>query len=109
MRMQTTGWGNWSSVNWTRTTLEDLGLEDVKVDVMAHLQHIRDAADFVACFERMMSMVMNSNWSEELRREHGIDEVKTLVRMYLEEKYRGKGWDVTWTSIIASARVPGGK
>lgn len=107
--MQTTQWGNWSNVNWIRRILEDLGLEDVKVDVMARLQHIRGAEDFVACFGMMFSWVLNSQWSEELRREHGIEEVKRLVAEHLEEKYGGRGWDVTWTSIIASARIPGQK
>ncbi|OIW28761.1 S-adenosyl-L-methionine-dependent methyltransferase [Coniochaeta ligniaria NRRL 30616] len=109
MRMQTTRWGNWSNVNWIRRTLEDLGLEDVKVDVMARLQHIHSPDDFVACFEMMFGWVINSNWSEELRREHGLEEVKSLIREHLEAKYGGRDWDVTWTSIIASARVPGGK
>lgn len=109
MRMQTTKWGNWSNMNWIRTTLEGLGLENVKVDVMARLQHIHRAADYVACFEMMMGWVIKSNWSEALREEHGIEEVKRLVVEHLEEKYGGRGWDVTWTSIIASARVPEGK
>lgn len=108
VRMQTTKWGNWSNVNWIRRTLEDSGLEDVKVDVMAHLQHIHGPEHFVACFTMMLNMVIGSLWSEELKREHGMDEVKRLVREHLEEKYGGRGWDVTWTSISASARVPGG-
>ncbi|KAB5555035.1 S-adenosyl-L-methionine-dependent methyltransferase [Coniochaeta sp. 2T2.1] len=109
MRMQTTQWGKWSDVNWIRRTLEDLGLEDVKVDVLATLQRIHGAEDYVACFEMMFKWVINSQWSEELRKEHGIEEVKGLVREHLREKYGGRGWDATWVSIIASARVPGGK
>ena len=109
MRMQTTAWGEWSNVNWVRRALEDVGLEDVRVEVLAHLQRVHGAADFVACFESMMRWVVESCWSEELRREHGMDEVKRLVRDHLEEKYGGRGWDVTWTSIIASGRVPGAK
>jgi hypothetical protein len=108
MRMQTTKWGNWSSADWIRKTLTDLGLENVKVDVMSHLQHIQSAAEFVRCFEMMIKWVIESNWSEELRAEHGIDEVKKLVEEHLERKYQGRGWDVSWTSIIASGRVPAG-
>lgn len=109
MKMQITQWGNWSNVNWIRRTLEELGLEDVKVDVMAHLQRIQTADDFVAGFETMMRWIVNSCWSEDLRVEHGMEEVKKMVRDHLEEKYGGRGWDITWTSIIASARVPGGQ
>jgi len=109
MKMQTTSWGEWSNVNWIRRTLENLGLQDVKVDVMARLQRVRSAEDYVACFGMMIDWVVNSQWSEELRRGHGIEEVKGLIRRHLEAKYAGKGWDVTWTSIIASAKVPGAR
>ena len=107
--MQTTQWGKWSDVNWIRRTLEDLGLEDVKVDVLATLQRIHGAEDYVACFEMMFKWVINSQWSEELRREHGIEEVKGLVRDHLREKYGGSGWDVTWVSIVASGSLPEAK
>lgn len=105
-RMQTTKWGNWSSPTWVKRTLEDQpGLEDVKVDVLSHLQHIRHAEEFVTgTFEMMIKWVINSDWSEELRREHGLEEVKRLVKEYLEKKYEGRGCELTWTSIIASAR-----
>jgi hypothetical protein len=109
MKMQTTQWGNWSNVNWIRRTLEDFGLEDVQVDVLATLQHIRSGADFVQCFGMMFGWVMNSQWSEEVRAQHPMEEVKRLVKEHLDEKYGGRGWDVTWTSIIASAKVPEGK
>jgi hypothetical protein len=105
-RMQTTKWGHLSSPTWVKRTLEDQPcLEDVKVDVLSHLQHIGDAEEFVTgTFEMMMNWVINSDWSEELRRDHGIEEVKRLVKEFLEKKYEGRGWELTWTSTIASAR-----
>lgn len=106
MKMQTTKWGDWSDVNWIKKTLHDQGLEDVKVDVLSHLQPIESAAQFVNNYSSMLEWLISARWSEELKKEHGLDEVKKLVEDYLGEKYGGKGWDLTWTSIIASGRKP---
>ncbi len=100
--LQTTKWGDWADVNWVRRALEDRGLQDVKVDVFAHLSHVDGAAQFLDHYTMMINWVLNTCWSEELRKEHPVDEVLGLVREYLEGKYEGNGWDVTWVSLIAS-------
>lgn len=104
--MQTTKWGDWADSNWIKQTLQDRGLEDVKVDVLSHLQPIAGADEFLTNFGSMIEWVVNSNWSEELRKEHPLDEVKKLMREYLVKKRGDKGWDIVWTSIIASGRKP---
>ncbi|KAK0715216.1 S-adenosyl-L-methionine-dependent methyltransferase [Lasiosphaeris hirsuta] len=104
--LQTSKWGDWADVNWVRETLEDRGLQDVKVEVLAHLGRVDSAEHFTTHFAMMTNWTMNSCWSEELRKEHPAEEVHGLVRDFLENKYEGKGWDMTWVSIIASGRVP---
>lgn len=104
--LQTTPWGDWADVNWVKKTLVAKGLEDVKVDVLAHLSRVDSAEQFISHFSMMIKWVMNSGWSEEMRREHPEEEVLGLVKEFVEKKYEGKGWDTTWVSLIASGRVP---
>ncbi|KAH6856164.1 S-adenosyl-L-methionine-dependent methyltransferase [Chaetomium sp. MPI-CAGE-AT-0009] len=106
MAMQTTAWGNWSDVNWIRKTLAGKGLEDVKVDVFAFLSHTEGPEAFLKNFEMMLNVIMKSCWSEELMKEHPKEEVHKLLKEYLEKKYGGDGWDITWVAAIATARVP---
>ncbi|KAL1872760.1 hypothetical protein VTK73DRAFT_1366 [Phialemonium thermophilum] len=106
MKMQTTRWGEWSDVNWIRRTLVGKGLQDVDVAVSSHLSHVNSAAEFVDSIPGMIEVVMKATWTEELIAAHPIDEVKKLVAAHLEKKYEGQGWDLTWTSIIASGRKP---
>jgi len=104
--LQTTEWGDWADANWIRKTLQqEKKLEDVKVEVSAKLLRVHDAQDFVQGFAMVVDWIMKSCWSEELRREHGTDEVHGLIKEYLEKKYGGGGWDLTWVAIIASGRV----
>lgn len=105
MALQTTAWGEWSDVNWTRKTLMKKGLKDVKVDVFAHLSHVESATDFITHYAMMIDWIMGSCWSEELRKEHPREEVQRLVREFLEKKHGG-GWEESWVALIASARVP---
>lgn len=102
---QTTLWGHWGDVNWIRHTLEKKGLKDVRVEPLATLQRSDSAEYFVNHFQMIIRWVTSTMWSEELRKEHPPEEVRQLVKDYLEKKYEGKGWDLVWISIISSARV----
>ena len=104
--MQTTKWGDWSDVNWVRQTLVELGLNEVKLDVLAHLSRVDSAEYFVKTYAMMIDWVMNTSWTAELRAKHGRDEVLELVRCHLEKKSNGEPWDITWVSIIASGQSP---
>ncbi|KAK4671539.1 hypothetical protein QC764_606750 [Podospora pseudoanserina] len=104
--LQMTAWGKWSDVYWVRKTLAAKGLEDVSVDIYAHLSKVDNAEYFVGQFAMMLDWIMDSAWSGELRKAHPREEVQGLVKNYLEEKYEGGPWDVSWVSVIASARRP---
>jgi hypothetical protein len=106
MELQTTQWGEWEDVNWIRKTLVEKGLEDVQVDLFAFLSHIDSAEYFVANCAPMVDWVVSTCWSEELRKEHPKEEVRQRVKDFLETKYGGGGWDVSWVAVIASGRVP---
>ncbi|KAG7287433.1 hypothetical protein NEMBOFW57_006944 [Staphylotrichum longicolle] len=105
MTLQTTAWGRWSDVNWIRETLVGRGLQDVKVDVFAFLSHVGSADAFIANYGTMIDWVMNTSWSEELRREHPREEVHVLIKGFLEKKYGGAGWQLSWIPIVATGRV----
>jgi hypothetical protein len=103
--MQTTKWGDWANVNWVRKVLVEHSLEDINVEVQAHLSPVPSAKSFVSNFGVMLDWVMNSNWSEETKKANGREEVMKLIEEFLEKKYGGGSWDLTWVSIIASGRV----
>ncbi|KAK4188265.1 S-adenosyl-L-methionine-dependent methyltransferase [Podospora australis] len=104
--LQTTSWGNWENINWVRKTLEGKGLEDVKVDVLAHITRVDSTDHFLSHFGMMVDWVMNSGWSEELRKAHPKDEVFRLLRESLDQKYQNGPWELSWVSLIASGRIP---
>ncbi|KAK0671612.1 putative methylase [Cercophora samala] len=104
--LQMTPWGNWTDVRWVRKTLAAKGLQDVHVDIYAHLGKVDSPRYFIAQFAMMLDWIMDSAWSEELRRAHPREEVQGLVGGYLEKKYEGGSWDVSWVSLVASARKP---
>ncbi|KAK3898368.1 S-adenosyl-L-methionine-dependent methyltransferase [Staphylotrichum tortipilum] len=105
MGLQTTPWGTWSDVNWVRKTLTGKGLQDVKVDVFAFLSHVESADFFLANYGMMMDWIVNTSWSEELRRLHPKEEIHALVKEFLETKYGGEGWDLSWIALVASGRT----
>lgn len=105
MGVQMTPWGSWHDVNWARRTLEAKGIQDIEVNVFAHLTQADDPEHFLSHFSMVIDWIMNSCWSEELRSEHPRDEVHGLLKKHLERKYEGKPWEMSWIGIIASGRV----
>jgi hypothetical protein len=106
LALQTTAWGEWSDVNWIRKTLVSKGLQNVEVDVYAFLNHVDGADFFIEQFGGMMDWMMASGWPEDLRKQHPKEEVHQMVKEFLEKKYGGDGWDISWFAIIASGRTP---
>ncbi|KAK4171390.1 putative methylase [Triangularia setosa] len=104
--LQMTPWGQWTDVQWVRKTLAAKGLEDVNVDIYAHLSKVDSPTHFITQIAMMIDWIMDSAWSEELRKAHPREEVQGLVKDYLEKKYEGGSWDISWVSLIASARKP---
>lgn len=105
MELQTTPWGAWSDVNWIRKTLVQKGLQDVKVELFALLSHIDGPEFFMEHCAMMMDWVMSFCWSEELRQQHPKEEVHQMVKEFLEKKYGGEGWDISWVAAVSTGRV----
>lgn len=97
--------GDWTDPSWIEGHLKEQGLEDVEVTVNPGTYHMESADEFIMTFGMMLSWLLNTWWSEELREEHSMEEVKELIRKHLVEKYEGRGWDINWLLICMTARV----
>ncbi|AEO60937.1 methyltransferase-like protein [Thermothelomyces thermophilus ATCC 42464] len=104
--MQTTAWGNWSDVNWLRKTLEEKGLQDVKVDVYAFLSRCDGPDHFIQQFGSLLDALLMGSWPEEVRQAHPKEEVLQLIKEHVTKKYGGQGWDLSWVAAVATGRVP---
>ncbi len=105
MLLQTTAWGQWWDVNWVRKALVERGLQDVKVELFAFLSHVESADFFLANFGMMIDWLMKTSWSDEVRKEHPKEEVYARIREFLDKKYGGEGWDLSWIALVASGQV----
>lgn len=108
--MQMTSYGHWDDVNWVKRALISEGLEDVKVDVLAHLFEVKSPEHFMRAGAVMVEMAakltLGLNVEEDEDREK-VDEVKRLVREHLVKRYGEDGsWNMTGVGIIASGRRP---
>ncbi len=103
--MQTHDSGHWTDPVWIESHLKELGLKNVSVEVKPGSYHIENADEFIRCISMMFGFLMKSFWSEETREAHSVEEVKGLVRRFLEEKYEGKGWDIYWKVIYMTGTV----
>ena len=105
--MQMHDQGHWDDAAWIEPHLRSLGLRDVEVHERPGTYFLEGGADeFLTVFGGMMRWMMSSNWDEETREAHPVEEVTELVREHLKEKYGGNGWSVTWTTITMTGRVP---
>src|SRR4051794_10730764 len=48
--LQTTAWGDWANANWVKKALAAKGLEDIKVDLLAHLSRVNGPDEFISHF-----------------------------------------------------------
>lgn len=108
--MQMTSYGHWDDVNWIKQALISEGLENVKVDVLAHLSEVKGPRHFMKIYDVMVEVAAKLTLGLSTEGDNGrerVGEVKRLVEEHLEKKY-GKegGWYLTWVSIIASGRKP---
>lgn len=105
-----TAYGHWNDVNWIKQALISEGLEDVEVDVLAHLCGVKSPEHFMKAYAVMVElaakMTLGFNLEGDQDRER-VGEVKKLVKEHLVNKYGEDGsWNLTWVSIIASGRKP---
>ncbi|KAM0403577.1 hypothetical protein ACHAQC_001193 [Fusarium culmorum] len=105
MPMQVHGQGEWTNPAWIESHLKEQGFQDVQVTVDHDKYFLRSAEEYMLQCGMMLGWVMNTWWSEEVRREHPLDEVKELLRRHLEEKYDGKGWYIEFKVICMTGRV----
>ncbi|RFN50554.1 coq5 family [Fusarium flagelliforme] len=105
MPMQMHDQGDWKSPVWIEQHLKEQGFRDVKVTVDHDKYFLRSAEEYVLQVGMMLGWLMNAYWSEEVRKEHDVNEVKELVRKHLEEKYEGKGWEIEYKVIVMTGRV----
>lgn len=108
--MQMTSYGHWDDVNWIKQVLISEGLEDVKVDVLAHLSEVKGPRHFMKLYDVMVEVAAKLTLGLSTEGDNGrerVGEVKRLVEEHLEKKYGEEGsWYLTWVSIIASGRKP---
>jgi hypothetical protein len=97
--------GDWANPAWIEEHLKEQGFQDVQVTVDHGKYFLRSAEEYVLQCGMMLGWLMNTWWSEEVRKEHSPEEVKELLRMHLEEKYKGKGWEIEVKVICMTGRV----
>lgn len=102
--MQTHESGKWYDPEWIESHLKEQGFTDVQVHVVPGQYYVENSEQFVAFFGMMISYIMNTWWSEELRGEHSVEEVKSAVREYLGKKHEA-GWDIEWEVISMTGVV----
>ncbi|KAM0521877.1 hypothetical protein ACHAPE_002440 [Trichoderma viride] len=105
MPMQMHKSGHWDDAAWIEGHLKELGLANVAVKENWGTYKVKDAADFIKCFGMMLPWVMNTFWSEGVRKAHSVEDVREMIRQHLEKKYNGEGWDIEWLVITMSGTV----
>lgn len=98
--------GHWTDAAWIESHLKKLGLQDVLVEEKPGTYRFEKAEDWMMTFEGMLEWMRNARWDEETKAKMPAAEVKERVLEHLREKYDGKGWDVKWTTIVMTGRVP---
>lgn len=104
--MQMHNSGTWTDAKWVESQLQKLGLVDVIVKETPGTYHINSAEEWVTAFGGMAKWLMSSNWTEEMNQKVSPEELNDRIREHLEKKYEGKGWDVTWMTIVMTGKAP---
>lgn len=97
--------GHWYDDHWIASHLKELGLKNVSVEVKPGSYHIKNADEYVLAFSAMFSFMMKTFWSQEVREAHPVGEVTEFVRRFLDDKYKGEGWDIEWDVIYMTGTV----
>lgn len=105
-KMQIHDDGRWTDASWVESNLKNLGLVDVTAEEVSGTYHFKDAEEWMKVFEVMIMWTINSRWDEEIRKKMSVGEVKERVLEHLKERYNEEGWDVDWTVIVMTGRVP---
>ncbi|CAK7208047.1 hypothetical protein SEUCBS139899_010881 [Sporothrix eucalyptigena] len=104
--MQLHNSGRWFDESWVEKTLVDHGFQNVKVVLHSYPVPIDGPEHFVQQFGMMFDMFRKTQWNDELREKYSREDTLERVKAHLQEKYRGKGWDLTFTVIVGSGQIP---
>ncbi|KAI0165588.1 S-adenosyl-L-methionine-dependent methyltransferase [Xylariaceae sp. FL1272] len=106
--MAANGRPEWVDPETVQQPLLRCGFEDVGVQTEVHVQRIEDAGDYVRSFGMMRDWMVSAYWGEESRAEGMVRDglLGGHIERHLQEKYGGRGWDLTWTYITVTARKP---
>lgn len=97
------GDGQWESVSWIETQLQDRGFVDIKVNEVSKVISL-SVPEMLQVFGMMVPMVAKLFWPEEQRQEN-LDKVLPALERYLIEIYGADGNVAEdWTAIVSTAR-----
>ncbi|KAI1820003.1 S-adenosyl-L-methionine-dependent methyltransferase [Xylaria intraflava] len=85
--------------------LENAGFEGVKVQTLKHVVPIQGPEDYLQCFGMVKDSMIDIYWSEEQKKNASPILDQHIVK-HLAGKHEGRGWDLTWTSILVTCRKP---
>ncbi len=105
VQMAVHGKPQWVEPAGIEQELRRQGFVDIEVKTIKQLQHIDDAEHYSLAFAMMTKWIINTYWTPE-QKEESEPGFNTRLIEHLKEKHGGKGWDVEWIMILATARVP---
>ena len=97
--------GKWSDAAWIEQHLGEVGFTDVEVNVREGNYMMSGPEEYMDTFGMMLGWLMSTWWSEDVKKEHPMAEVRGLMTKFLEDKYQGKPWNIDWLLIVATAKV----
>lgn len=99
----TTNDGQWHSVPWIKSQLEQRGCEEI--DVRIETANISLHSDvFVDMSLLMLPILTKHFWTEEQREEHQ-DNVRAALEKYVSDNFGSDGdVETEWVAIISTAR-----
>ncbi|OAA58489.1 Methyltransferase type 11 [Niveomyces insectorum RCEF 264] len=103
MRLDTPS--RWFEESWVKKTLLDNGFQDVNTVLHSYTVSVDGPEHFMRQFGMMFEMVRNMQWSDELKKQYSKEDMLERVEAHLQEKYGGKGWDLTFTLIVGSGQI----
>ncbi|KAI4602444.1 hypothetical protein KJ359_009688 [Pestalotiopsis sp. 9143b] len=102
--MTTNGHAEWADPERIEQKLAEHGFQNIRVETIQHIQHIESAEHFAEIFAMMISWMVDTYWTPEQKEEHQ-GSLKKRVEEHLKEKHASKGWDLTWTMILATCQT----
>lgn len=103
--MASNGQLEWGNTQEVERKLQEHGFDNIAVKTIKHVQQIESAAHFADAFMMMVNWLTQTYWTEAQRAEHQGSLKKRIVE-HLDEKHGGRGWNLTWTMILATCQAP---